>query len=75
MKTINYKGVDLSNATVFDIAKIYPDFTPLIISPNEEINDEKFRVLSFLVYADNYNILELKEILEKEFKGIYPDLF
>ena len=75
MKTINYKGVDLSSATAFDIAKIHPNFVPLVISPNEEMNEEKLRILSIWVYADNYKISELKEILKKEFKTIYPDLF
>lgn len=75
MKTIDYKGFDLSKITVFDLSKKFPDFAPLIISPDKEIEDEKFRVLSLLVYAVNYQIRDLCQILEKEFKSIYPDLF
>lgn len=75
MNEIYYNGSDLSKATVFDIAKYFPDFAPLLISTYEEINEEKLRVLEIFIYADNYKILDLKEILNKNYKTIYPDIF
>lgn len=75
MTTNNYKDLDISKATVFDIAKKFPNFAPLLISPETEISDEKFRIFSILVYAENYKISDLKQTLEKEYKTIFPDIF
>ena len=63
MDIINYTNTHISKVTIFDVSENFPDFPPLLISQSEEMNDDKFRVLSLWVYADNYEILDLKEIL------------
>ena len=75
MDTINYTNTDISKVTIFDVSENFPNFPPLLISQSEEMNDDKFRVLSLWIYADNYEILDLKEILLKEYLSIYPDIF
>ena len=75
MSIINYKGIDISKVNIYDVSEIFPNFPPIIISPIDEMSHEKFRVLSLWIYADNYNIFDLKEALENYYNSDYPDIF
>lgn len=67
-KNSTYKNLDLQTATVYDLADLFPDQPPVLISPEEDLTDEQERILSLYTYAENYNITDLLQKLETLFK-------
>lgn len=74
-KEVLFNGRDLSKITQNDLSKIYPTLKPLLISTDENIKGDKLRVLELLVFAENYNIINLQNKLSNIYKNIYPDIF
>ncbi|QDP85207.1 hypothetical protein FNJ88_06370 [Chryseobacterium sp. SNU WT5] len=63
-----YKNLDLRKVTMYDIAELFTDQPPLLISPDDELSDENIRILGLVSYADYYKLTDLKEKLQKLFK-------
>ncbi len=62
-----YKGVDLETATIYDVAKLFIDKPPILISSEKVLTDEQNRILSLITYAENYNISDLAKQLKTLF--------
>ncbi|SMP09019.1 hypothetical protein [Chryseobacterium profundimaris] len=75
METKTYKGLDLSIITQYDFSEVFPDFPPLLISPENIISDEKLRVMELLTFAGHYEIADLKNELTKRYGDTFPELF
>lgn len=63
-----YKNLDLRTATVYDVAELFPDKQPILISSEDELTEEQERILGLYTYAEDYNITDLKEKIEELFK-------
>ncbi|REC50814.1 hypothetical protein DRF62_18650 [Chryseobacterium piscium] len=78
-KADNFKGLDLSKITQYDLFKeLYPDFLPLIISYNsitENYTENDFRILDLLSFAENYQISDLADKLKEVYEKSHPHLF
>lgn len=72
----NFKGLDLSTVTQYDLKKLYPDFDTLLISVIDgNYTDDKLRVMELLAFAENYEILDLENKLQELYLNTYPELF
>ncbi|WP_313600617.1 hypothetical protein [Epilithonimonas vandammei] len=71
----NFQEIDISKITQWDLFKIYPNCSPLLLSTIDENSDDKFRVLEILQYSKHYKISELTKIITEYYKNIYPDIF
>ena len=67
--TFIFKGLDLKEASIFDVAKLYPDFPPFLISPVHDLSDEDHRIFSLYSYAEEYKLTELKGKLKEIYKN------
>lgn len=70
-----FKGIKISHITQWDLFKIYPNYSPLLLSTIDDNSDDKFRVLEILQYSKHYMISELTKIITEYYKNIYPDIF
>lgn len=70
-----FKGIKISHITQWDLFKIYPNYSPLLLSTIDDNSDDKFRVLEILQYSKHYMISELTKIITEYYKNICPDIF
>lgn len=68
MSTKNdYKGLDLTKCTIFDLAEVLTDCPAIFVSHDVELTDEEERIFNLYAYASEYELDDLK----KKLKDLY----
>ena len=63
--TSTYKDLDLRKVTMYDIAELFTDKPAVLISPDDDMTEEHERILALYTYAENYELTELKDKIQK----------